>query len=85
MPTDYNPTLAEFAPIDGRRVVAASDGGAITSDASALLLGETDRGDPAAGRFAACFIEARVPELVEHEISTMVLQRVVLNRLAITR
>jgi hypothetical protein len=35
--------LFEFSPVDGRRVVAAFDGGAITSDAGALLLGETDR------------------------------------------
>jgi len=58
-------------------VVAAFDGGAITSDAGALLLGETDRAIRLTERFAACFIDARVPELVEHEISSMVLQRVV--------
>jgi hypothetical protein len=77
VPTECNPTLFEFAPVDGRRVVAAFDGGAITSDAGALLLGETDRAIRLTERFAACFIDARVPELVEHEISTMVLQRVV--------
>jgi len=47
------------------------------SPRSALLLGETDRAIRLTERFAACFIDARVPELVEHEISTMVLQRVV--------
>ena len=31
--------LFEFAPVEGRAVVAAFDGGAITSDAGALLLG----------------------------------------------
>jgi hypothetical protein len=77
VPTECNPTLFEFAPVDGRQVVAAFDGGAITSDAGALLLGETDRAIRLTKRFAACFIDARVPELVEHEISTMVLQRVV--------
>jgi len=77
VPTECNPTLFEFAPVDGRRVVAAFDGGAITSDAGALLLGETDRAIRLTERLAACFIDARVPELVEHEISTMVLQRVV--------
>ena len=77
MPTECNPTLFEFAPVDGRRVVAAFDGGAITSDAGALLLGETDRAIRLTERLAACFIDARVPELVEHEISSMVLQRVV--------
>ena len=29
MPTECNPELFEFAPVEGRRVVAAFDGGAI--------------------------------------------------------
>ena len=77
MPTECNPTLFEFAPVEGRQVVAAFDGGAITSDAGALLLGETDRAIRLTERFAVCFTDARVPELVEHEVGTMVLQRVV--------
>ena len=39
MPTECSPTLFDFAPVEGRAVVAAFDGGAITSDAGALLLG----------------------------------------------
>jgi len=58
-------------------VVAAFDGGAITSDAGALLLGETDRAIRLTDRFAACFTDERAPELVEHGVGTMVLQRVV--------
>jgi hypothetical protein len=77
VPTECNPTLFEFAPVEGRRVMAAFDGGVITSDAGALLLGETDRVIRLTERFAACFIDARMPELVEHNVSTMVLQRVV--------
>jgi hypothetical protein len=69
--------LFEFALVEGRSVVAAFDGGTITSDAGALLLGETDRAIRLTERFAACFIDARMPELVEHEVGTMVLQRVV--------
>jgi hypothetical protein len=75
--TECNPTLFEFARVEGRPVVAAFDGGAITSDAGALLLGETDRAIRLTDRFAACFTDARAPELVEHEVSTLVLQRVV--------
>jgi len=75
--TECSPTLFEFAPVEGRRVVAAFDGGAITSDAGALLLGETDRAIRLTDRFASCFVDARRPELVEHEVGTMVLQRVV--------
>ena len=77
MPTECNPTLFEFSPVDGRQVVAAFDGGAITSDAGAMLLGETDRAMRLTERFAGCFTDVRVPELVEHEVGTMVLQRVV--------
>ena len=58
MPTECNPTLFEFAPVEGRQVVAAFDGGAITSDAGALLLGETDRAIRLTDRFASCFIDA---------------------------
>ena len=43
MRTECSPALFEFAPVEGRRVVAAFDGGAITSNAGALLLGATDR------------------------------------------
>jgi hypothetical protein len=39
VPTECNPTLFEFAPAKDRRMVAAFDGGAITSGAGALLLG----------------------------------------------
>lgn len=77
MPTECNATLFEFAPVDGRQVVAAFDGGAITSDAGALLLGQPDRAIQLTARFAACFTDARTPALVEHQVGTMVLQRVV--------
>jgi len=77
MSTECNPELFEFAPVKGRRVVAAFDGGAITSDAGALLLGETDRAIGLTDRFAACFVDGRMAELVEHEVGTLVMQRVV--------
>ena len=59
------------------QVVAAFDGGAITSDAGALLLGETDRAIRLTERFAACFTDTRTAELIEHEVATLVMQRVV--------
>jgi hypothetical protein len=76
MPTECSPTLFEFAPAEGRRVVAGFDGGAITSDAGALLLGQADRAIGLIDRFAACFNDARTAELVEHQVGTMVMQRV---------
>jgi len=76
MPTECNPELFEFAPVEGRRVVAAFDGGTITSDGGALLLGGADRAIRLTERFATCFIDARMAELVEHSVGTMVTQRV---------
>jgi hypothetical protein len=76
MPTECNPELFEFAPVEGRRVVAAFDGGTITSDGGALLLGGADRAIRLTERFATCFTDARMAELVEHSVGTMVTQRV---------
>src|SRR3974390_2655870 len=76
MPTECNPELFEFAPVERRTVVAGFDGGAIMSDAGALLLRATDRAIGLIGRFAECFIDRRRPELLEHEVPTLVGQRV---------
>ncbi len=76
MPTECSADLFGFAPVEGRRVEAAFDGGAITSDAGALLLGATDRAVGLVGRLAGCFADARCPELIEHEVGTLVGQRV---------
>ena len=66
----------DFPPVAGHPVVASFDGGAITSDAGALLLGQTDRAIRLTERFATCFADTRTPELVEHQVETLVMQRV---------
>jgi hypothetical protein len=76
MSTECSPTLFEFAPVEGGAVVAGFDGGAITSNAGALLLGAADRAVGLVRRFAACFQDARSAERVEHEVATLVGQRV---------
>ena len=76
MPTDCSADLFGFAPVEGREVVAAFDGGAITSDAGALLLGATDRALDLMRRLAGCFCDVRRQELIEHEVVTLVGQRV---------
>ena len=76
MPTECSAGLFDFAPVAGRAVVAGFDGGAITSDAGALLLGATDRAIGLVGRFAACFRDTRSPERIEHAVTTLVGQRV---------
>src|SRR5881275_3654916 len=77
MPTECNPNLFAFAPAEGRPVVASFDGGAITSDAGALLLGATDRVLGLTRRLAACFQDSRDPAYTEHALETRVMQRVV--------
>ena len=61
MPTQCSRDLFGFAPVEGRRVEAAFDGGDASSDAGALLLGATDRAFGLVGRFAACFEDGRMP------------------------
>jgi hypothetical protein len=68
--------LFGFARVEGRAVVAGFDGGRTTSDAGALLLGATDRAIRLVERFAGCFTDSRAPELIEHEVATLVGQRV---------
>jgi Transposase DDE domain group 1 len=76
MLTECNAELFDFAPVARRAVVAGFDGGAITSDAGAVLLGATDGAICLVERFADCFIDRRKPELVEHAVRTLVGQRV---------
>jgi hypothetical protein len=76
MPTQCSRDLFGYEAVEGRRVVAAFDGGEVTSDAGALLLGATDRAIGLVARFAACFADGRAQAQVEHSIATMMAQRV---------
>jgi hypothetical protein len=76
MQPECNPDLFGFVAVEGRRVVAAFDGGSITSDAGALLLGATDRAIGLIDRFAVCFRDWRRQDLVEHQVKTLIGQRV---------
>jgi hypothetical protein len=76
MPTECISDLFGFASVERRRVEAAFDGGSISSDAGGLLLGATDRAIRLVDRFAACFRDGRRADLVEHEVRTLVGQRV---------
>src|ERR1700732_4125741 len=76
MPTECSRDFFGFEPVEGRAVVAAFDAGAVTSDAGALLLGATDRTIRMMDRLASCFHDLRCPELIEHEVVTLVGQRV---------
>jgi hypothetical protein len=76
MPTQCSRDLFGYEVVAGRQVVAAFDGGEVTSDAGALLLGATDRAIGLVTRFATCFADGRAQAQVEHSIAAMVAQRV---------
>jgi Transposase DDE domain group 1 len=76
MQTECSADLFGFAPVAGRAVVAGFDGGRMTSEAGAMLLGATDRQIRLVERFAGCFSDHRTAELVEHTVARMVGQRV---------
>jgi hypothetical protein len=66
----------QFHPLGRREVVAAFDGGKISSDAGALLLRELEQRTGIVRRFADCFVDHRDPELIEHSVYELLLQRV---------
>ena len=76
MPPECRTESFDFGKVEGRVVDAAFDGGLVTSDAGALLLKTTDRAVGLINRFAACFHDGRRADLIEHEVATLVGQRV---------
>lgn len=76
MQTECSAGRMAFGEVSGRNVVADFGGGTITSDAGALLLGAADRAIGLTERFARCFTDARAAHLVEHDVRSLVLQRV---------
>ena len=76
MPTECISDLFGFARVESRRVEAAFDGGAVTSNGGALLLGATERAIGLVAGFARCFQDGRDPALTEHSVATLVGQRV---------
>ena len=77
MQTDCNSDHLAFESFDGRRIVAAFDGGAITSNAGALLLRHTDKAIDLFDRVAACFSDWRDQGQVVHGLPALVGQRIV--------
>src|SRR5262245_12027851 len=77
MATECRQDSFDFGTVEGRTVVGAFDGGVISSDGGALLLGATEQAIALVDRFAGCFRDGRKPELIEHSVETLVRQRVV--------
>jgi len=73
--TECTQSTFSFASLYGRTVVAEFDGGDITTDAGGLLLREVDRLLNLTPRLAACFVDYRRPDLIEHTVSELLAQR----------
>jgi len=76
MHTQCNAEQLQFSCVERRRVVAAFDGGTVSSDAGALLLGRADAAIGLMDRLAGCFTDGRVAGAIEHTVRTLVGQRV---------
>jgi hypothetical protein len=76
MTTDCNPQQLEFQGVGRRTVVAAFDGGTLTSDGGLLLLSEVEQRRGILRQFAACFQDQRNPDYVEHRLEELIRQRV---------
>jgi len=74
--TQCNQRAFGFHRTGRRQVVAKFDGGPISSDGGALLLGQVERGTGILAQFARCFTDHRDPELIEHPVAQLVGQRV---------
>ena len=76
MQTQCNTDRLDFQPFEKREILGIFDGGAITSDAGALLLREVEAKLAIIRRFAACFTDHRAAELIEHTVEHLAAQRV---------
>jgi hypothetical protein len=76
MQTQCSAEQLEFSCVERRRVVAAFDGGRVSSDAGALLLKRTDEAIRLIDRLSECFVDHRDAGAIEHSVRTLVAQRV---------
>jgi len=66
-----------FQGLGKRNVVGCFNGGTITSDAGALLLGEIDRARHMFESFSSCFVDYRDQRYVDHSVKELIAQRTV--------
>ena len=76
MPAQCTTKPLEFKRFGRRRVVAAFDGGPITSDAG-LLLRRVEQRLSLFDQVAACFTDHRDPNRIRHGLRTLIAQRIV--------
>jgi hypothetical protein len=76
MPTQCSQEELDFGSFGGRKLVGAFDGGAITSNGGALLLGAADRSIRLTDRLAQCFRDLRLADGITHTIADLLRQRI---------
>ncbi len=76
MSTDSTSKQFAFQEIEGRAVVAAFDGGQVSSDGGSLLLRQIEQGRGYIHEFASHFHDGRDPRFIEHPLEQLIGQRV---------
>lgn len=76
MPTQCSQAELDLGRSGGRKLVGAFDGGAITSNGGAVLLGAADRATGLSHRLAACFTDLRIADTVRHSVPDLLRQRI---------
>lgn len=74
--TECIPSAFAFQDLGSREVLAAFDGGRVTSDAGALLLRELEAKFGFIDSFAACFTDHRDAERLDHPLVDLLKQRI---------
>jgi hypothetical protein len=77
MKTEYTRNYNSFQALGKREIVADFSGGTITSDGGGLLLREVEQRTGILQRFAECFTDYRDEKRIEHNILSLVSQRVI--------
>lgn len=74
--TQFTRAQFGFQTLHSRQVVAAFDGGLVSSDGGGLLLREVEEHYGIIRQFAGCFTDHRDPERVEHSLVELLKQRI---------
>ncbi len=74
--TQCTATLFDFQPLPSRQVLAAFDGGSVTSDAGGLFLRELEARFGFIARFSRCFTDHRDPDRIDHPLEDLLKQRI---------
>ncbi len=76
MRTECTQSYRSFQALGRREIVTDFSGGTITSDGGALLLREVEQRTAILHRFAECFTDYRQANRIEHDVLSLVSQRV---------